>query len=100
MHPFADLHHMAQSERTVIARAKGNYVWDESGRRFLDGLGGMWCSNIGHGREEMADAISEQVRTLDYYSPFDDLCNPAMADLGAKLASYAPGDLNRVIFST
>jgi 4-aminobutyrate--pyruvate transaminase len=100
MHPFADLHHMAQSERTVIARAKGNYVWDESGRRFLDGLGGMWCSNIGHGREELADAISEQVRTLDYYSPFDDLCNPAMADLGAKLASYAPGDLNRVIFST
>jgi adenosylmethionine-8-amino-7-oxononanoate aminotransferase len=100
MHPFADLHHMAHSERTVIARAKGNYVWDESGRRFLDGLGGMWCSNIGHGREEMADAISEQVRTLDYYSPFDDLCNPAMADLGAKLASYAPGDLNRVIFST
>ena len=56
MHPFADLHHMAQSERTVIARAKGNYVFDESGRRFLDGLGGMWCSNIGHGREEMADA--------------------------------------------
>ena len=100
MHPFADLHHMAHSERTVIARAKGNYVWDESGRRFLDGLGGMWCSNIGHGREEMADAISEQVRTLDYYSPFDDLCNTAMADLGAKLASYAPGDLNRVIFST
>lgn len=100
MHPFADLHHMAQSERTVIARAKGNYVWDESGRRFLDGLGGMWCSNIGHGREEMAEVIAEQVRTLDYYSPFDDLCNPAMADLGAKLASCAPGDLNRVIFST
>ena len=46
MHPFSDLHHMAQSERTVIARAKGNYVWDESGRRFLDGLGGMWCSKL------------------------------------------------------
>jgi adenosylmethionine-8-amino-7-oxononanoate aminotransferase len=100
MHPFTDLHHMESSERTIIARAQGNYVFDESGRRFLDGLGGMWCSNIGHGREEMAEVIAEQVRTLDYYSPFDDLCNPSMAELAEVLAEHAPGDLNRVIFTT
>jgi adenosylmethionine-8-amino-7-oxononanoate aminotransferase len=100
MHPFTDLHHMESSERTIIARAQGNYVFDESGRRFLDGLGGMWCSNIGHGRAEMAEVIAEQVRTLDYFSPFDDLCNPAMAELAEKLASFAPGDLERVVFST
>ena len=100
MHPFADLHFMESSERTVIARAEGNYVYDESGRRYLDGLGGMWCSNIGHGRPEMARVIAEQIRTLDYYSPFDDLCNPPMAELAETLAARAPGDLNRVIFTT
>jgi len=100
LHPFTDLHHMERSERTIIARAEGNYVFDESGRRFLDGLGGMWCSNIGHGRAEMAEVVAEQIRTLDYYSPFDDLCNPPMAELAERLTSYAPGDLNRVIFTT
>jgi adenosylmethionine-8-amino-7-oxononanoate aminotransferase len=100
MHPFTDLALMERSERTIIARAEGNYVYDESGRRYLDGLGGMWCSNIGHGRAEMAEVIAEQVRTLDYYSPFDDLVNPAMAELGEVLAAHAPGDLNRAIFTT
>jgi adenosylmethionine-8-amino-7-oxononanoate aminotransferase len=100
LHPFTDLNFMERSERTVIARAKGNYVYDEAGRRYLDGLGGMWCSNIGHGRDEMAAAIAEQARTLDYYSPFDDLTNPVMAELGEVLAARAPGDLNRVIYTT
>ena len=100
LHPFTDLAHMERSERTIIARGKGNYVFDEAGRKFLDGLGGMWCCNIGHGRDEMADAIAEQIRTLDYYSPFDDLCNPAMAELAELLASHAPGDLNRVVLTT
>lgn len=100
VHPFTDLNFMEQSERTVIVRAKGNYVYDEAGTRYLDGLGGMWCSNIGHGRDEMADAIADQIRQLDYYSPFDDLTNPVMSQLGETLATRAPGDLNRVIFTT
>ncbi len=100
VHPFTDLNFMERSERTVIVRAKGNYVFDEAGTRYLDGLGGMWCSNIGHGRDEMASAVADQIGTLDYYSPFDDLTNPVMSQLGETLAAHAPGDLNRVIFTT
>ncbi|MDR3499521.1 MAG: aminotransferase [Parvibaculum sp.] len=100
LHPFTDLSVMEKAERTVIVGAKGNYVYGEDGRKFLDGLGGMWCVNIGHGRDEMADAIADQVRRLDYYSPFDDLTTPAMAALAEALASHAPGTLNRVLFTT
>lgn len=100
IHPFTDLAVMEAAERTVIASAKGNYVYGEDGRKFLDGLGGMWCVNIGHGRDEMAEAIAEQVRRLDYYSPFDDLTSAPMATLAEELARRAPGSLNRVLFTT
>lgn len=100
IHPFTDLSIMETAERTVIASAKGNYVYGEDGRKFLDGLGGMWCVNIGHGRDEMADAIADQIRRLDYYSPFDDLTSAPMATLAEELARRAPGSLNRVLFTT
>lgn len=100
IHPFTDLAVMGTAERTVIASARGNYVYGEDGRKFLDGLGGMWCVNIGHGRDEMADTVAEQVRRLDYYSPFDDLTSAPMAMLAEELAARAPGSLNRVLFTT
>lgn len=100
IHPFTDLAAMETAERTVIVKAQGNYVFSEDGRKFLDGLGGMWCVNIGHGREEMAQTIADQVRRLDYYSPFDDLTTPAMASLVEALAERAPGNLNRVLLTT
>ncbi|MFA7637762.1 MAG: aminotransferase [Parvibaculum sp.] len=100
IHPFTDLALMEKAERTVIASAQGNYVYGEDGRKFLDGLGGMWCVNIGHGRDEMADAIADQIRRLDYYSPFDDLTSAPMAMLAEELAQRAPGSLNRVLFTT
>ncbi|WP_293508034.1 aminotransferase [Parvibaculum sp.] len=100
IHPFTDLSVMEAADRTVIASAKGNYVYGEDGRKFLDGLGGMWCVNIGHGRDEMADAVASQIRTLDYYSPFDDLTSAPMAALAEALATRAPGSLNRVLFTT
>lgn len=100
IHPFTDLAMMEKAERTVIVKAQGNYVFGEDGRKFLDGLGGMWCVNIGHGREEMAEIIADQVRRLDYYSPFDDLTTPAMASLVEALSERAPGNLNRVLLTT
>jgi adenosylmethionine-8-amino-7-oxononanoate aminotransferase len=100
IHPFTDLSVMETAERTVIASARGNHVYGQDGRKFLDGLGGMWCVNIGHGRDEMADAVADQVRRLAYYSPFDDLTSAPMAALAQELANRAPGSLNRVLFTT
>jgi len=68
---FADLNGLKQnSARTAIVAAKGAYVTDSEGNQLIDGIGGLWCVNVGHGRTEIIDAIAEQLRTLDYYSTF------------------------------
>src|SRR3546814_5777685 len=62
---------LGQADRTISTRAEGIYVWDEAGRRLIDGPGGMWCAQIGYGRRDMAEAIAEQVMKLSYHSPWN-----------------------------
>jgi putrescine---pyruvate transaminase len=83
-----------------IAAGQGAYIYDTQGNRYLDAVGGMWCTNIGLGREEMADAIATQVRALAYANPFADMANVPAIELCEKLASLAPGDLNHVFLTT
>ena len=85
--------------RTVLDRGSGVYVHDHDGNRLLDGPGGMWCVNAGHGCEAIIDAITEQLRRLSYASPWE-LANAPAAELAARLAELSPGDLNRVMFTT
>jgi len=100
VHSFADLHSLKQAdEKTVITRAEGVHVYDAAGNRYLDGIGGLWCVNVGHGREEIIDAIATQMRELDYYSTFYNLTHPLASELSGKLASLAPGNLNNVYFA-
>ncbi len=97
---FADLDGLKQrAARTAIVSAKGAYVTDSEGNRMIDGIGGLWCVNVGHGRDEIINAITTQLQTLDYYSTFYNFTHPAAAALAAKLAELAPGSLNRVYFS-
>lgn len=97
---FADLNLLKQQgARTVISRAEGAYVYDGDGQKMIDGIGGLWCVNIGHGREEMVEAIAEQLRELDYYSTFYNFTHPKAAALAEKVASLAPGNLNAVYFA-
>jgi len=99
VHSFADLDALKQDDaRTVITRAEGAYVYDAQGRRYIDGIGGLWCVNVGHGRAEIADAIAAQLKDLDYYSTFYNLTHPLAAELSRKIADLAPGALNRVYF--
>jgi adenosylmethionine-8-amino-7-oxononanoate aminotransferase len=100
LHPFTDFASFAADELQVIASAEGAYVIDSDGNRYLDGLGGLWCVNIGHGRAEMADAIAQQARKLDYYSTFVAQTSAPPAQLAAKLASLAPAPFNHVFFGT
>ena len=83
-----------------MAESQGVYVYDSEGNRYMDGIGGLWCVNIGYGNEEMAQAIAEQVRRISYYSTFNHLTTPPAAELAAKLANLAPGSLNHVFFGT
>ena len=83
----------------VIVRGEGCYVWDEHGRRYLDGLSALFCVNAGHGRGELADAAAAQARELGYYTNWS-YAHPRAIELAARIASLAPGDLNRVFFTS
>ncbi len=71
LHPWEDLGLLGQNERTVAAGGEGIYLNDSLGNKLIDGPGGMWCNQIGYGRQEMADAIARQVLELPYFSPFN-----------------------------
>ncbi|NBA98267.1 aminotransferase [Pseudomonas sp. R5(2019)] len=83
-----------------IAAGEGAYIVDTAGNRYLDAVGGMWCTNIGLGREEMVEAIAEQTRQLAYSNPFCDMANPRAIELCQKLAELAPADLDHVFLTT
>ncbi|MEZ5139099.1 MAG: aspartate aminotransferase family protein [Acidimicrobiales bacterium] len=84
---------------TVIERGEGCYVWDTNGNRYLDGLAGLFVSQVGHGRHELAAAMAAQAEKLAYF-PVWTYAHPTAVELAARLASLAPGDLNRVFFTT
>jgi len=98
MHPWAS---MGQDDPNlgVVEKARGIYMVDRDGKRFIDGPGGMWCVNIGHGRQEIADAMAEQVSRLGYVSPWT-ASTEASVLLAERLAAEAPGDLNTVFYTT
>ena len=99
VHSFSDLNSLTEDgARTVISSAEGAYVYNEQGDRFLDGMAGLWCVNVGHGRVEIADAVSEQLKTLDYFSTFYNLTHPAAASLAERLTKLTPSHLNHVYF--
>ena len=99
IHPWDDIVKLGKNKRTVIERGDGIYVYDSDGNRLLDGPGGMWCVNIGHGREEMARAIYDQIMRLSYTSPWSLTTGPAVK-FSQAIAAEAPGDLNHVFFTT
>ena len=100
LHPWTNFGSFEQKGALVITRGEGAYLWDSDGNRYLDAVGGLWCTNIGLGRREMADAIADQVLNLAFSNTFVDMTNAPSAQLAAKLASLAPGDLTRVHFTT
>lgn len=100
LHPWTNFGPFEDKGSLIFTRGEGCYLWDADGRKYFDAVGGMWCTNIGLGRREMADAIADQVMRLGYSNFFVDTGNDAAAMLAAKLAELAPGDLNRVHFTT
>lgn len=99
IHPWAAMDDWRGYDNMIVDSADGIYIWDAAGKRYIDGPGGMWCTQIGYGRQEMADAIAAQVMKLPYTSPFSNATEPS-AILARKLAQMAPGDLNNVFFTT
>jgi adenosylmethionine-8-amino-7-oxononanoate aminotransferase len=96
---FSRLSGEGDAPLTIIERGEGAYVWDNHGNRYLDGLAGLFVVQAGHGRQEMADAAGSQASKLGYF-PLWTYAHPTAIELAARLAEMAPGDLNRVFFTT
>ena len=100
LHPWTNFGSFEKEGSLVIARGEGCYLWDAEGRRYFDAIGGMWCTNVGLGRKDMARAIADQAERLAFANSFVDVTNEPSALLSARLAALAPGDLNRVHLTT
>ncbi|MEX0580938.1 MAG: aspartate aminotransferase family protein [Mycobacterium sp.] len=83
----------------IISRGEGCYIYDSHGKRYFDGLSGLFVVQVGHGRTELAEAAAKQAQTLDFF-PLWSYATPPAIELADRLAHYAPGDLNRVFFTT
>jgi adenosylmethionine-8-amino-7-oxononanoate aminotransferase len=96
---FTRMSSFADSDVPTIVRGEGQYVYDQHGKRYLDGLAGLFVSQIGHGRTEVAEAGARQAAQLAYF-PLWSYAHPQAIELAERLAHMAPGDLNRVFFTT
>ena len=99
LHPWASTDGWRNDDYMRVNTADGIYLWDDAGKRYIDGPGGMWCVQIGYGRTEMAEAIAKQAIEMPYASPWSFTTEPA-AILAQQIAERAPGDLNTVHFTT
>ena len=91
---------MAQgADVPIIVKGKGHHIWDDKGRKYFDGLSGLFVVNAGHGRKRLAEVAAKQAEELAFF-PLWSYAHPAAIELADKLASYAPGDLNKVFFTT
>jgi adenosylmethionine-8-amino-7-oxononanoate aminotransferase len=96
---FTRMSAYSDSDVPVIVRGSGPYVFDQHGKRYLDGLAGLFVSQVGHGRTDIAEAGARQASELAYF-PLWSYAHPKAIELAARLADMAPGDLNRVFFTT
>ncbi|MEW2018311.1 aspartate aminotransferase family protein [Rhodococcus sp. NPDC076796] len=83
----------------IITRGEGSTIWDSNGKSYIDGLSGLFVVQVGHGREELAEAAAKQAKELAFFPLWSYVTEPAI-ELAERLAGYAPGDLNRVFFTT
>jgi adenosylmethionine-8-amino-7-oxononanoate aminotransferase len=83
----------------IITRGEGARIWDTAGKSYLDGLSGLFVVQAGHGRTELAEAAATQAEQLAFF-PLWSYATPPAIELAERLAGYAPGDLNRVFFTT
>jgi len=97
--PFTDYRQLNEKGARIITRAEGVHLWDSEGQRILDGMAGLWCVNVGYGREELVEAASRQMRELPYYNLFFQTAHPPALELAKTIAELAPEGMNHVFFT-
>ena len=99
MHPFSRNQGFGEKGARIITRATGVWLTDSEGQEYLDAMSGLWCVNVGYGRERLARAAERQMMELPYYNTFFQTSHVPALELAARLADLAPGDLNHVFFA-
>ncbi|CZF77723.1 aspartate aminotransferase family protein [Grimontia marina] len=99
LHPFSDHKTLREKGARMIVRAQGVYIWDSDGNRILDGMAGLWCTNIGYGEKRLADAAHRQMLELPYYNSFFQCAHPPVVELAKEIAELAPDHMNQVFFT-
>jgi len=98
LHPFTDFQALAGKGSRVITRADGIYLWDSEGQRILDAMSGLWCVNVGYGREALVQAATQQMRELPFYNAFFQTSTPPAIELAELLAQVTPPQFQHVFF--
>jgi putrescine aminotransferase len=100
LHPFTDHKELGEKGGSrIITRAHGAYIFDSEGNRILDGMAGLWCVNLGYGRQELIDAAAAQMQELPYYNNFFQCTHPPAIELSSLLSELSPGAFNHVFFT-
>ena len=97
-HPFTDHKTLGLEERRVITRADGVWLWDSDGNRIMDGMAGLWCMNVGHGRQEIVEAVRAQMSELSYYNTFFKTTSEPAIQLSEMLSEITPPQFTMSFF--
>ncbi|MCQ4304788.1 aspartate aminotransferase family protein [Stutzerimonas frequens] len=97
--PFTDYKALNAKGTRIITRGEGVYLWDSEGHKILDAMAGLWCVNLGYGREELVEAATRQMRELPYYNLFFQTAHPPAVALAKAIADIAPAGMNHVFFT-
>ncbi len=98
LHPFTTHHELREKGPRVITRGEGVYIYDEDGNKILDAMAGLWCVQLGYGRQELVDAAAEAMKTLAYYNLFFQTTTPNAAKLADLIAQKTPEGLDQIMF--
>lgn len=99
LHPFTDFQSLARKGSRIITRAEGIYLHDSEGHKILDAMSGLWCVNVGYGRQELIDAATRQLQELPFYNAFFQTATPPAIELAELLAEVTPPQFKHVFFS-
>ncbi|WP_315923466.1 aspartate aminotransferase family protein [Mesorhizobium sp. SP-1A] len=100
LHPFTDHKDLREAGSRIITRAEGPFIYDSEGKELLDGMAGLWCVNVGYGRNELAEAAYRQMKELPYYNSFFKCSTPTPVLLSRKLSEIAPKGISQVFYGS
>ncbi len=100
LHPYTNLLQHEQIGPKTYVRGEGIYIWDEHGKKFIEGLAGLWCTSLGFSEQRLVDAATKQLQTLPYNHSFAGRTAPVVAELADKLLSIAPESMSKAYFVT